>query len=129
MHATFAHLSLNVTDTGFYEELLAYLGFTPVADYGYGFGMTDGRMSVWVFKAQPKYQKAPFHRKAIGLNHIAFRVKSRKDVDSFYREYLLARKIPVLYGGPADHPEYEPNYYAVYFEDPDRLKVEVMYLP
>jgi len=32
-------------------------------------------------------------------------------------------------GGPADHPEYEPGYYAVYFEDPDRIKIEVMYLP
>lgn len=109
--------------------MLTYLGFKSVADYKYGFGMTDGTVSVWVFKAQPKYQKAPFYRKAIGLNHIAFGVKRREEVDTFYRDYLLPRKIPVLYGGPAEHPEYEPGYYAVYFEDPDRIKIEVMYLP
>lgn len=91
--------------------------------------MTDGTVSVWVFTADSKYQKSPFHRKAIGVNHIAFRAKSRGDIDVLYRDYLLPRNVTVLYGGPAEHPEYEPGYYAVYFEDPDRIKVEVMYLP
>ena len=129
MPASFTHLSLNVTDVAFYKDLLTYLGFRHEDEYKYGFGMTDGTVSIWVFKADAKYQKAPFHRKAVGVNHIAFRVKKKEAVDAFYREYLLVRQIPVLYGGPAEHPEYEPGYYAVYFEDPDRSKVEVMYLP
>lgn len=129
MHAALNHLSLNVTDTEFYKELLAYLGFHTVATYTYGFGMTDGTASIWVFQVHPKYRIRPFHRKAVGLNHIAFRIKNRDAIDRLYQDYLLPRKIPVLYGGPAEHPEYEPGYYAVYFEDPDRIKLEVMYLP
>jgi len=104
MRATFTHLSLNVTDLGFYKDLLAHLGFRVVAEYKYGFGVTDGTVGVWVFKAQPQYQKGPFHRKAIGVNHIAFRTKSRGDVDALYRDYLLPRKIPVLYGGSRGSP-------------------------
>jgi hypothetical protein len=32
----------------------------------------------------------------------------------------------VLYGGAKEY-DYAPGYYAVYFEDPDRIKVEVAF--
>jgi len=34
---------------------------------------------------------------------------------------------PVLYGGPKEWQNYDPGYYAVYFEDPDRIKLELVY--
>lgn len=129
MKAAFYHASINVSDVKFYKELLAHLGFKTVAEYQYGFGASDGTASLWVFKVHPKYNTHAFHRKALGINHFAFRVSTKAAVDAFYNEYLLAKNIPVLYGGPAEHPEYEPGYYAVYFEDPDRLKLEVVYKP
>lgn len=129
MKSSFAHLSINVTDTEFYRRLLEYLGFKIIVNYSDGFGASDGTVSAWVFKARPKYAMHPFHRKAIGLNHIALRVKSKKAVDAFYTDYLLANNVPVLYGGPAFHPEYVSGYYAVYFEDLDRIKLEVAYIP
>ena len=128
MKAALQHLSINVSDINFYKELLAYLGYTTVVDYRYGFGATDGSTSVWVFRVQAKYTAHHYHRKAVGLNHLAFRVGSKAQVDEFYQKFLLACGTPVLYGGPAAHLEYEPGYYAVYFEDPDRIKLEVMYL-
>jgi len=129
MNATFYHTSINVSDIEFYKRLLDRLGFKIVAEYEHGFGASDGTVSVWVFHVHPDYRQHPFHRKALGLNHLAFRVGSKDAVDTFYNEYLLANKIPILYGGPAEYPEYEPGYYAVYFEDPDRLKLEVVYKP
>jgi hypothetical protein len=33
----------------------------------------------------------------------------------------------VLYGGPKEYPEYRKGYYAVYFEDPDRIKLEFVH--
>ncbi len=129
MKATLYHASINVSNVKFYKDLLAYLNFKTVATYEWGFGATDGAVSLWVFKVHPDYNKYHFHRKAVGINHFAFRVSSRATVDSFHQAYLLANHIPVLYGGPAEHPEYEPGYYAVYFEDPDRLKLEVVYKP
>jgi hypothetical protein len=41
----------------------------------------------------------------------------------------LPRKVPILYGGTKEWPEYEGGYYAVYFEDPDRTKLELEYTP
>ena len=43
--------------------------------------------------------------------------------------FLENKHIPILYGGPKEYPQYEKGYYAVYFEDPDRVKLEVVYLP
>ena len=129
MKAAFYHATFNVTDPGFHKALLAYLHWKIVAEYPDGFGATDGTASLWFFTVSQAHNTRPFHRKAIGINHLAFRVSSKHAVDEFYTEYLLANHIPVLYGGPAEHPEYEPGYYAVYFEDPDRMKLEVVYKP
>lgn len=70
-----------------------------------------------------------YHRKQIGLNHIAFRAPNKEAVDDLYRNYLLPHKVSVLYGGPKEWPDYDPGYYAVYFEDPDRIKLELVYVP
>ena len=91
--------------------------------------MEDGRVSLWIMKTPEKYKDRIFHRKATGLNHLAFRVNSKEEVDKFHKEYLQAKNIPVLYGGPKEYSEYEPGYYSVYFEDPDRVKLEVVYKP
>jgi glyoxylase I family protein len=57
-----------------------------------------------------------------GLHHVAFAVDSREDVD-------LAHKAAVEAGArvlraPRAWPQYHPNYYATFFEDPAfRLEV------
>jgi hypothetical protein len=56
-------------------------------------------------------------------------VPTKSWVDRFYKEYLVPHKTPVLYGGPKLHDEYRTGYYAVYFEDPDRIKLELAYVP
>lgn len=65
----------------------------------------------------------------MGLNHIAFHADSRNMVDQFYKQFLLPRKVPVLYGGPKEYPWYSRGYYSVYFEDPDRIKLELAHVP
>ena len=39
------------------------------------------------------------------------------------------RGLAPLYGTPREFPEYAPGYYAVFFEDPDRIKLEVVHVP
>ena len=70
-----------------------------------------------------------FHRKRTGLNHLAFRVPHREDVDRFANDFLAPRGLAPLYETPREFPEYRPGYYAVFFEDPDRLKLEVVHIP
>ena len=57
------------------------------------------------------------------------RVATRAEVDTFAIEFLEPRGIATLYGGPREYPEYRPGYYAIFFEDPDRLKLELVHLP
>ena len=63
------------------------------------------------------------------MNHLAFRVSARGDVNTIHAQFLLGRNVPVLSGGPREYPEYAPGYYAVFFEDPDRIKLEVVHVP
>ncbi len=76
-----------------------------------------------------EYLRNGFHRKRTGLNHIAFWAESKRKVDEYYENYLVPRKVPVLYGGPKFRPEYRKGYYSVYFEDPDRIKLEFLNWP
>ncbi|OLS23908.1 MAG: hypothetical protein HeimC3_22510 [Candidatus Heimdallarchaeota archaeon LC_3] len=51
----------------------------------------------------------------------------RDDVDRFHNEFLKAKNLKTLYKTPKPFPETTEKYYAVYFEDPDRIKLEICY--
>ena len=62
----------------------------------------------------------------MGLCEIAFAADSRQQVDE------LAAEIERHGGGVTDASrqyDYVPGYYAVFFTDPDGLKLEVVHLP
>ena len=85
--------------------------------------MVEG-VEVSFVQAEQQYLDVPHHRKRIGLNHLAFHSSSREQVDEITRE-LKAKGIKILY--PDKHPfAGGENHYAVFFEDPDRIKVELV---
>ena len=57
----------------------------------------------------------------MGFHHYAFELKSRKDVDAL-QAFLEKEKVRIV--DPAD--EYYEDYYAVFFLDPDGIKLEGM---
>jgi glyoxylase I family protein len=131
--ASVYHLQINVREAAvsmpFYRDLLAYLEYRVVVSTPDVLGMSNGTTDFWIIATPPGRATARPHRKNPGLNHVALRVGARADVDRFHDEFLKPRAIPVLYGGPRDYPEYRPGYYATFFEDPDRLKLEVVHIP
>jgi catechol 2,3-dioxygenase-like lactoylglutathione lyase family enzyme len=68
-----------------------------------------------------------FDRRRAGLHHVSLRVVARDDVDRFHA-FLVASGATVL-DAPAEYPEYGPDYYAVFFADPDGMKLEVVHFP
>jgi catechol 2,3-dioxygenase-like lactoylglutathione lyase family enzyme len=68
-----------------------------------------------------------FDRYRVGLHHLAFKAKDRADVDELYR--LLVREHVTILDPPAEYPEYGAQYYAVFFADPDGMKLEVVHFP
>ena len=111
----------------FYEGLLTRLGYKLILKEREFEGWGNDDFKIFLTKCYEPFTKFGFHRRRVGLNHFAFRAESRNAVDRFYKEFLIPRRIPVLYNGPKEYPEYAPEYYAVYFEDPDRLKLEFFY--
>jgi catechol-2,3-dioxygenase len=127
------HVQVNVRSAGvsfpFYRDLLGYLEFRCVHEDARTLGYSDGRTAVWLIESEASHARLGFHRKRAGLNHIAFRVPARDDVDRFTADFVVPRGIGTLYATPRVFPEYRPGYYAVFFEDPDRVKLEVVHIP
>jgi predicted lactoylglutathione lyase len=57
--------------------------------------------------------------------HIAFRARSRAEVDAFHRAALAAGGSDN--GGPGIRPQYHPHYYGAFILDPDGYNIEAVY--
>ncbi len=125
------HIEINVSDLDrskvFYEELLAWMDYSRILDEEEVVGWGNGDVQVFLVTCEEDFRETGFHRMRVGLNHVAFRAELKEDVDRFYQQFLVPKKVPVLYGGPREYPEYGPSHYAVYFEDPDRIKLEFVH--
>lgn len=133
MKAEVYHLQINVRDAArslpFYKALLGYLEYRTVHESDTVAGFSGRGADIWIIATHPSHAAHGFHRKRTGLNHVAFRVERREDVDRFEAEFMAPRRLGALYRTPREFPEYRPGYYAVFLEDPDRLKLEVVHLP
>jgi glyoxylase I family protein len=59
---------------------------------------------------------------APGLHHFCLRVDGTRDVDAVARELS---EHGIVGEAPRYYPEYAPDYYAVFFRDPDGVRLEV----
>jgi catechol 2,3-dioxygenase-like lactoylglutathione lyase family enzyme len=116
------HISIRVSNYEkskvFYARLFAFLGFELSDDYGTTIGWTNGRTRYWIAPAEGRKT----HRIGdVGFHHYAFELRSRKDVDAL-QAFLEKERARIV--DPA--AEYYDDYYAVFFLDPDGLKLEGM---
>lgn len=111
----------------FYKDLLEFLGYKEnfKADWGASFDK-DGT-SIWLEQAPEDGLKQKHTRRAPGLNHLAFKLGSKEEVNKFYEDFIKQKSIPTLYDSPKAFPDYADDYYAVFFEDPDKIKLEVAF--
>ncbi len=91
----------------------------------------NGMPEISLVQVKPQVAKTPYVRGAVGHHHhIAFNAESRQAVDDCYA--LLQRLVHTgakIIHPPKAYPEYSEGYYAVFFEDPDGLYLEVTYTP
>ena len=121
------HVDLTVNDLArsipFYEKVLGALGFRRVPHATYVV-WANAHLAIGL---RPAERDAAFDRYRVGLHHLALRVRSRDEVDRFHD--LLVREGITVLDPPAEYPEYGPRYYAVFFADPDGMKLEVVHFP
>jgi catechol 2,3-dioxygenase-like lactoylglutathione lyase family enzyme len=123
------HVELYVTDLerscAFWTPFMAFLGYEAE---GWSGGMNyvrgDDETYFCLLPAPTEHLAAGYHRKRVGLNHLAFRGTSRDQVD-LVAQWLKDNGHTLLYEDR--HPfAGGPDYYAVFCEDPDRFKLEVV---
>jgi glyoxylase I family protein len=68
----------------------------------------------------------PVDRYAVGVHHVAFTAGSRDVVHE--RAAWLAGQGVTIESGPREY-DYSPGYFAVFFYDPDGIKLEVVHVP
>ena len=120
------HLTLSVGDfdrsKAFYAKVLGFLGFKLKFDYADMAGWSNGKTLFWISAADTQGKKRKYRKGDIGFHHYAFELSSRDDVDAL-GAFLEANGMTVL-DPPGEY--YGRNYYAVYFADPDGMKLEGM---
>jgi glyoxylase I family protein len=131
------HLDLVVSDRerslAFYRGLLRPLGYDREGDIVGERGepvtylnRAGGGGSVSIRQRQSDAHPLPYDRYAVGVHHIAFAAPSRAVVDE--RARWLGEAGATIESGPAQY-DYSPGYYAVFFYDPDQIKLEIVHAP
>lgn len=130
------HIDLNVSNlprsAAFYDRVLGYLGYRRAEQRGTG----DADGYDWYPAADPgeaasigmylaRSTAMTHDRHAPGLHHLALNAGSREAVDRLHR--LLLEMGATILDAPREYPQYEPGYYAVFFLDPDGIKLECVW--
>ena len=129
------HLAVTVRDLAaseerFYAPVLEFLGFRKIEDIPQTMTLwvnmpAETAMNLW--QAAPELRAGRHERYAPGFHHCAFGVDSRGDVEAMHA--MLEEKSITVLEAPREYPQYAEGYYAVFFEDPDGLKFEVVHMP
>ncbi|MGI8910129.1 MAG: VOC family protein [Rubrobacteraceae bacterium] len=112
------------TSERFYDRVMPILGFRRDD------GNIGGDPHVFyygrhlVYALRPASEDTPDHDPyAPGLHHLCFRVVDEEAVDRAAGDLAEAG---VEVTEPRYYPEYGPDYYATFFEDPDGIRLEIM---
>lgn len=124
----FSHIELTVSDMEqsvlFYLKALEPLGFM-VADSEPGeyTRLTNGCDAVIVVcPVEERFRERTYHRKAVGLHHIAFAVPTINELDRV-EQHLNTIGVP-LRGDGRTRSWYRGGYDSFFIEDPDRILLE-----
>jgi len=129
------HLALTASDLNrsaeFYDKVLGFLGYErgevpestqqAMKTQLLAWGGPHGAVTLRPAKSTPI---VAHDRNQPGVNHIAFSAEDRSDVEKMHE--LLKKIGAQILDPPAEYP-YFPGYYAVYFTDPDGVKIEFVF--
>jgi catechol 2,3-dioxygenase-like lactoylglutathione lyase family enzyme len=112
----------------FYRDLLGPLGYHRISEVVGERGETIWYLSGPDVALGLREAQSPgaHDRYRVGLHHVAFEAWSRADVDS--RAAWLRDRGARIESGPEEYG-YLPGYYAVFFYDPDGIKLELVHVP
>jgi len=102
---------------------LAELGYKEYQNREQGVSYILEKTYIVFVQVEDRFLDIPYHRCRAGLNHLAFNGGKKEFIDEITLK-LREKGVKILYND--NHPYAGgSDYYAVYFEDPDRMKVEI----
>ena len=122
------HVYLAVADlarsTRFYDAVLGALGFRGAQEPRGG----EPHAHYWnrALQLSIRPARAPGVRHdpyAPGLHHLCLQVRDRAAVDAAFAKLGA---LEVAASAPRLYPEYNPDYYATFFADPDGIRIEIV---
>ncbi|KAF9426297.1 hypothetical protein BGZ94_006705 [Podila epigama] len=127
------HLSLSCSDIAksrkFYDFFLGQeLKYKTIMDEPYCvmYAHSSGAMIC----ISPGNQ-TPHHKNNPGIHHLALNISSDAEIDHFHEKLVQYYKANSGSGhildAPAFYPQYAKHYYAVFFTDPDGIKLELVH--
>lgn len=123
------HLAIRVSDLErskrFYGQVLGFMGFEIEWAFDRVVGWNNGETLFWITEADAQGRRHRHRTGDVGYHHYAFELAAREDVDALHA-FLVEQGVTIV-DAPADYPDYGEGYYAVFFLDPDGLKLEAMF--
>jgi catechol 2,3-dioxygenase-like lactoylglutathione lyase family enzyme len=121
------HVYLSVADIErserFYDAVMQRLGFRK------GDKAVAGERHAHYFNRalqislRPAHAHTPHDPYAPGLHHLCLQVRTPADVD---QAAAALRELGIDATAPQHYPQYNPDYYATFFTDPDGLRLELV---
>jgi catechol 2,3-dioxygenase-like lactoylglutathione lyase family enzyme len=124
LHHVELYVSSLAASKRFWGGFLGELGYKKGAHWDSGATYEFGDTYITLVQAEAAYLEPAYHRRRVGLNHLAFHAASREQVDSVTK-WVREHGYTVLYEDK--HPlAGGADYYALFCEDPDRMKIELV---
>lgn len=123
-----SHVELYVSNLDdsreFWFPLLEALGYKLFQVWNAGASYILNDTYIVFVQTEEKYKDIQYHRKRTGLNHLAFYVDTFEELlemkslaESLSANFLYEDKYP---------NESNEEFHSIFFEDPDRVKVEIV---
>ena len=106
----------------YYDQIMPLLGFKKNTF------TNEGDLHIQYYNRHFGYVLRPARAEAApgplrpGLHHICFRVEDCAALDRIAQQFGVLR---IEHSTPQLYPEYAPDYYAIFFSDPDGIRLEI----
>jgi catechol 2,3-dioxygenase-like lactoylglutathione lyase family enzyme len=123
------HLGINVPDLDlarrYYGRVMPALGLEVYLDAPdeIAFRPAGGKVGTYLF-VYPAPERADYSRQRTGLQHLAFIVRTRSDVQAVHD--LVVELGSEIVHPPQDFPQYPPPYHATFWLDPFGFLLEAV---
>jgi glyoxylase I family protein len=123
------HLVLTVKDfqksRSFYKAIFVdFLGCEVKIDTNdfFYFRINSSDQSIGISTENQEFKQDKFNRYRVGLHHFAIELETKKLVEDTF-DFVKKLGYKIL-EEPTYYPEYDKNYFAFYYLDPDNIKHE-----